>query len=241
MVMSSNESKFAAPFEVAVARGKISGITGLSISGYSNNVSSTWIPLWEVNGTYTYFASAQKVLIWSDSASDTNVSILISGLDANYLPITETVVLTNGVTGVQSTKDFLRVNNLSTTGAVNAVGTIRAGKTDKSITLAAIFDGAGKSQMTVYTVPAGYTFYLTQVNVYTNQNGNQYTNYRSYTQQPNGLTTKILQFPLVSSYLSKKVVPRPYTEKTDIQWQCSSSGTSQVGAQIEGYLISNSI
>lgn len=224
-----------------VARGLVKGVTGLSISGYSSTVSSSFVPIWELNGSYTYFSSAQVVRVWSDSASDTNVSILISGLDANYDIITETVVLTNGTTGVLSTKQFLRINNLATVGSVNAIGTIRAGSSDKSITLAGIVDGNGRSQMSIYTVPNGYTFYLSQVNVYTNSNGSQYVNYRSYTQQPSGLTTKILQFPLTSQYNSVKIVPRPYAGKTDIQWQCNSTGTSQVGIQIEGYLIQNPI
>ena len=121
----------------------------------------------------------------------------------------------------------------------NAIGTIKAGSSDKTITLAAIYDGNGRSQMTVYTVPAGYTFYLTQVNALTNQNGSQYANYRSFTQSPAGLTNKVLQFPLTTDYNSVKIVPRPYPEKTDIQWQFNASASSQIGAQIEGYLIKN--
>lgn len=239
--MQNNESILSAPFSLAVARGKITGITGLSISGYNSAVDTNWQPIWEIGGAYTYFPSAQVVRVWSSSASDTNVSIVVVGLDASYNIISETVLLTNGATGVLTTAQFLRVNNIATIGSVNAIGTIRAGSSDKLITLAAILDGSGRSQMTVYTVPAGYTFYLTQSNFYTNQNNNQYTNYRSFTQSPTGLTTKVLQFPLVSDYNSVKIVPRPYAEKTDIQWQCQSSSTSQIGGQIEGYLISNSI
>lgn len=224
-----------------VARGTVKGVTGLSISGYNAAVSSTFVPLWEINGSYTYLPSAQVLCVWSDSASDTNVSILISGLDANYDPITETVVLTNGTTGVLTTKQFLRVNNASTTGSVNAIGTVRIGSSDKSITAAGIVDGNGRSQMSIYTVPNGYTFYLTQVNAYTNSNGSQYVNYRSYTQQPNGLTTKVLQFPLTTQYNSIKIVPRPYAAKTDIQWQFNSTGTSQIGVQIEGFLVQTPI
>lgn len=226
-------------YGLQVARGLVTGVQGLSISGYNSAVTGTWVPLWEIGTAYTYFSSAQQVRVWSDSASDTNVTILIQGLDSNYAMQTETVVLNNGTTGVLSTKNFFRINAIATTGSVNAVGVIRAGSSDKSITLAAINDGAGRSQMTVYTVPAGYTFYLTQVNIVTNQNGSQYANYRSYTQNPQGLTTKVLQFPLVSDYNSVKIVPRPYVEKTDIQWQCSATATSQIGGQIEGYLIAN--
>jgi len=228
-------------FGLNVARGLVKGVTGLSISGYNPAVSSTFVPLWDVNGAYTYFSSAQVVRVWSDNAADTNVSVLITGLDANYDIIAETVLLNNGTTGVLTTKQFLRINNLATVGSVNAIGSIRAGSSDKAITLASINDGNGRSQMSIYTVPNGYTFYLSQVNVYTNSNGSQYVNYRSYTQQPNGLTTKILQFPLTTEYNSVKIVPRPYPSKTDIQWQCNSTGTSQVGIQIEGFLVQTPI
>ena len=224
-----------------IARGLVKGVTGLSISGYNGSVGTSWVPLWEINGAYTYFSSAQAVRVWSDSASDTNVTVRIDGLDTNYDIITETVVLNNGTTGVLTTKQFLRINTLSVMGSVNAIGTIRAGSSDKTITLAGVVDGNGVSQMTIYTVPRGYTFYLSQVNILTNQNGNQASAYRSFTQTPTGLTRKVLQFPLTTDYNSVKIVPRPYLEKTDIQWQCSSSVTSQVGGQIEGFLIQNPI
>jgi hypothetical protein len=229
------------PWEVQVARNKIAGVTGLSISGYQHAVPDSWVPIWEYATPYTYFGTAQQVRIWSSSASDTNVSVLITGVDSNYAELTETVVLTNGATGVLSTNSFLRVNNLSLTRLPMNVGNISAGNTGKTITLATIMPDSGRSQMTIYTVPAGYTFYLTQANVYTNQVGSQTGLYRSYTKSPAGVINAILQFPFTDSYLSRKVVPRGYPEKTDIQWQVQSSqGTSRIGGQIEGYLISNS-
>jgi hypothetical protein len=96
--------------------------------------------------------------------------------------------------------------------------------------------------MSIYTVPAGYTFYLTQSNWYTNQTGSQTALYRSWTQSPTGLVMVVLTFPMQQQYNSVKVVPRPYPEKTDIQWQvASSTGTSKIGGQIEGYLILNTL
>ncbi len=228
-------------FNLAVAQGKVPGVSGLSISGYRLSSGTGFYPAWE--GTaYTYFASAQVVRVWSDSASDTNVSVLINGLDANYVSQTETVVLTNGTTGVLTTKLFLRINSISLTRAPNNVGQIHAGSSDKTITLAyidtvAAGPSAGRSQMTVYTVPAGYTFYLTQSNWYIN--ASQPASYRSFTQSPDGLITVILNFPILDQYNSLKVVARPYTEKTDIQWQVSLTNNTAVGGQIEGYLISN--
>jgi hypothetical protein len=227
-------------FGLAVAQGKVPGVTGLSISGYRQSTSTAFTPAWE-DGDYVYFPTAQVVRVWSASASDTNVSVLINGLDANYVQQTETVVLTNGITGVLSTKQFLRINSISLTRAPNNVGLLQAGSSDKTITLAfigsAANNSAGRSQMTVFTVPAGYTFYLTQSNWYIN--GNSPAAYRSYTQAPDGLVTIVLNFPILDQYNSLKVVPRPYPEKTDIQWQASVQQNTAVGGQIEGYLISN--
>lgn len=227
-------------FNLAVAQGKVPGVTGLSISGYRLSSGVGFLPAWE-DGTYVYFTTAQVVRVWSDSASDTNVSVLINGLDANYVQQTETVVLTNGTTGVLSTKQFLRINSISLTRAPNNVGMIHAGNSGKTITLAyigAINGGsAGRSQMTVYTVPAGYTFYLTQSNWYINSS--QPAAYRSWTQSPDGLINIVLNFPILDQYNSLKVVPRPYPEKTDIQWQSSLPNNTAVGGQIEGYLIKN--
>lgn len=231
------------PFNLEVAMGKVPGVAGLSISGYSPSVGTSYIPAWR-DGAYVYFPSAQVVRVWSESSSDTDVSVLVAGLDANYAPQTETVVLTNGSTGVLTTKQFLRVNSIRLTRIPQNQGLIHAGSSDKSITLAyigtiAAGPSGGVSQMTVYTVPAGYTFYLTQSVWYTA--GNQAANYRSWTQTPEGLINIVLNFPLTSQYNSVKVVPRAYAEKTDIQWQVSASNNVAIGGQIEGYLIQNSL
>lgn len=227
-------------FNLAVAQGLVPGVRGLSISGYRLSTSTAFLPAWE-DGAYVYFPTAQVVRVWSASNSDTNVSVRIDGLDADYVEQTETVVLTNGTTGVLTTKLFLRVNSISLTRAPNNVGLIHAGSSDKTITLAYIGtvsnNSAGRSQMTIYTVPAGYTFYLTQSNWY--QNSNSGAQYRSWTCRPDGLINIVLTFPLLDTYNSTKIVARPYTEKTDIQWQASVSQNTAIGGQIEGYLISN--
>lgn len=230
-----------ANWNLQVAMGNVTGVTGLSISGYSADVGTTFVPLWH-GTTYTYLNAATQLTVWSDSASDTNISVLISGVDANYQLITETVVLTNGLTGVQTTKSFFRVNSMSLTRLPMNVGVIHCGNSGKTIVLCAIESGTGRSQMTVYTVPAGYTFFLTQSNWFSNNTGNNTGLYRSWTQAANGVINIILTFPFPVNYNSLKVVPRPYAEKTDIQWQvASASGSAKVGGQVEGYLISNTV
>ena len=229
------------PWQVQVARGKIAGVSGLSISGYNADVGTSYVPLWNGTTSYTYLNTATQLTVWSTSASDTNVSVLISGLDSNYAPITETIVLTNGVTGVTTTQSFFRVNNMSLTRTPMNVGVIKCGNNGKTTVLCTIEAAAGRSQQTIYTVPAGYTFFLTQSNWYTNNTGNNTGLYRSWTQSPTGVVNIVLVFPFPVNYNSLKVVPRAYAEKTDIQWQVSSkSGAAAVGGQIEGYLIANS-
>jgi hypothetical protein len=228
-------------FNLAVAQGRVPGVRGLNISGYRLSTGTGFLPAWD-DGPYVYFPTAQAVRVWSTNASDTNVSVRIDGLDANYVEQTETVVLTNGVTGVLTSNTFLRINSISLTRAPNNIGVVHAGSDNKAITLAYINpvtsgNGAGRSQMTVYTVPAGYTFYLTQSNWYINSS--QPAQYRSWTQRPDGLINIILTFPILDQYNSLKVVSRPYPERTDIQWQASLPNNTAVGGQIEGYLISN--
>jgi len=239
MVMNNNQSIYSAPFELSVARGAIPGIQGLSISGYQGTVDGTWIPLWDGGAvTYTYPVSAAQVIIWSSSASDTTIPVTINGLDASYNIKTEVVTLNNGTTGVLTVNNYLRINSI--TCSINPVGNISCGNSAKSATYAVIPAGNSRSSGTYYTVPNGYTFYLTQVNAYTDQGGAAYSLYRSYTKNPSGLITTILQFPLTLDYNSRKIVPRPYAQQTDIQWQFTASATSRIGAQIEGYLVQGS-
>lgn len=93
--------------------------------------------------------------------------------------------------------------------------------------------------MTVYTVPAGYTFYLAKVNVFTIVKNNQEASYRAYTVNSSGIIRAVLQTPFDREYVSEKTVPRPYLEKTDCQWQVACSVAAPVGMQVEGVLIKN--
>jgi len=241
----NNESPYALPSYMQVARGLVTGSSVVNIYGYQASVGTTFIPVWENATAYTYPASATTMLLYSSSASDTNVSIVISGLDASYNPISETKVLTNGTTGVTTANSYLRINTIQTTGSVNPVGTIYLSNAGKTVTYAQIaLSGTisnGKNQAMIYTVPNGYTFYLTRVNAYTNQVGNlssSYCTYRVVTYNSSGLATVLLQAPFGNNYASLRVAPRAYPAKTDIQWQVNTpSSTAAVGVAVEGILV----
>jgi hypothetical protein len=96
--------------------------------------------------------------------------------------------------------------------------------------------------MAIYTVPAGYTFYLSRINAYTSANGNgaDFILYRNQQISPAGVTTYTQQAPFTQEYSSQRVMPRPFVEKTDIQLQAkASANTYNVAISAEGYLIKN--
>ena len=235
------------PFDLQVARGQITGHNAISIFGYQAAVSNVAIPIWENATAYTYATSATTLSIASSSNTDVSpAAVLISGLDANFNPISETVILT-GTTVATTIGSYLRVNSLFMTGVAASqtanVGTITAKQSTN--TLAQINAGIGKSQSTIYTVPNGYSFYLSLAEVNTS---NSYTSanivtYRVQAINNNtGVTTTVLQQPFVSIYTANRSSePFVYASGTDIQWQLSTSTTTAIaaGVIIAGKLIKN--
>jgi len=233
------------PFELQVARGQISYHSLVNIFGYQAAVTTAGpYPVWENVSAYTYPVAATTMLLSSASASDINVSVLINGLDANFNPISESLLLTNGTTGVSTTKQYLRINSMFVNGGfTDPVGVLSLTNAGKTVTYAKINVGVNRTQMAIYTVPAGYTFYLNRVDAFVNEagGGNNYSTYQVYTKNNvTGQNYILLTTPFIGRYEARRVVPFPYTEKVDIQWQCSvGTSTSPIGIVIEGILIQN--
>jgi hypothetical protein len=236
------------PFDLQVARGQISGHSVVSLFGYQPSVTTTSIPIWENATTYTYITSASTLTLVSTSASDdTNAKILISGLDANFNPLSETLAM-NGVTGVTTVNSYFRVNSLLMvspgTGQTTNVGTITLKQSSNIV--AQINVGIGKSQSTIYTVPAGYTFYLdlAEVNTSNSYTGSTIVTYKVQAiNNTTGVRLAVLQQPFVSIYTANRASdPFAYAEKTDIQWQLvTNTGTIAAGVIVTGKLIQNNV
>ena len=235
------------PFDLQVSRGQISGHSTLSLFGYQSAVGNTKIPVWENATAYTYITSASTLTLVSTSTSDDTVAkVLISGLDSSFNPISETLAL-NGTTNVTTVNSYFRVNSLLMTSPGTSqttnVGTITLKQSSNVI--AQINIGIGKSQMSIYTVPAGYSFYLDLAEVNTS---NSYTssNIITYSVQAinntTGVKLAVLQQPFVATYLANRSSdPFLYSEKTDIQWQLvtSTATTISAGVILAGKLVKN--
>jgi hypothetical protein len=244
----STESSQSADWGMQVARGKVTGASQVNIFAFSDSVKTTLYTLWELTGTtqYVFPAAAVTMTLASTSASDnTRATILISGLNSSWDAITETVTL-NGTSGVTTTNQFLRINNMimtsTGTGQTTNVGTITA--KNGGITYSQISIGVGRSQAAVYSVPNGYTMYLISINAFNGDaapgNAINYQVKSTNNAQTNPVTLTVLQTAWDQRYQVPRVNPFPYTQKTDIQWQFSTaSGTHSVGLILQGVLVNN--
>jgi hypothetical protein len=234
------------PFELQVSRGQVDGHIALNIFGFSTAVGSTALgPLWEgltlSGGAYVYPSVAAPLVIVSDSASDTSaLTIQIDGLDTNYNMVSEKIAL-NGTTNVTTTNSFLRINQMSTTNGLN-IGNITA--KISSTTYAKISAGIGQTQMSLYTVPNGYSLYLSYLQAdasigFTSSNYMKFAEYNK--DNVTGEINLLNQSTFVQSFQFPFTCPVLHTQKTDIQFQVVSNTGSPFTANIYagGILIKN--
>ena len=232
------------PFELQVSRNQITGHSVLNIFGYQTSVTTASIPVWENASVYTYPTSA-LTMTYASTASET-LTMTVTGLDANYAVVTDTVTFTAGTSGTATNgTQFFRINSMvvtstGTLGGTN-VGTITA--KNGGTTYAQIAIGVGKTQMAIYTVPAGFSFHFNRIDVFAS---NPYTSANNLTfinWQQNPVTKvafNVAQSPFISILDIHRQYPLIYTEKTDIQFRVNTNaGTYAVGAFGEGVLVAN--
>jgi hypothetical protein len=231
------------PWLWQIEKGNITGLTAVNVQGFNTAHPSSWRAVWELSNSVAYvFPSSALAMTFSSSSTET-LTMTVQGLDENYAIKSATVTFTAGTTGTvtSGTSTFFRINKMQITSGTS-VGNISA--TNTGTTYSYITAGFGQSQASVYTVPAGFTFFLNRVVAYTTNNGNQHCFYRIYTQKiSGGITTPqiVLTASFTQIYTTLRVVPRAYTEKTDIQWQLNQSTAAPGSIQLEGILVNNTI
>jgi hypothetical protein len=149
----------------AIAKGEVTDKSTVFISGGNLQANPANMPetVWNVGGAYPWSAwngGNKRLYLVSTSASDTH-SVLLSGLDNNYNPISEVVTL-QGTTPVASAlSTYFRLNSaMYLDGDFANIGdiTIKIGSASGT-TVGMIGDTEGLTSMSIYTVPAGYTAY----------------------------------------------------------------------------------
>jgi hypothetical protein len=147
--------------------------------------------------------------------------------------------------GGSTANTYLRINSMVSNSG-NAAGNITLkGTTAAAIFYAQINAGTGNTQMSLYSVPNGYTFYqlFYQADASNALTSGSYNKVRTYTSPATGLGTTLFQAVYSQALNIPTDYPIAYAGGTDIQWQVVANTGSPYVANIyvSGVLIKNNI
>ena len=241
--------------DLAIARGFTKGHKALYKFGYNPDVNGDEETVWSQGGNFFYPTSAVTMFVSSTSVNDTNGgtganSILIQGLDENYDEIEETVLL-NGQTQVATQNSYLRVYRAfvtlagtgGTAGGIIYIGSSGATGGVPNTTVYANLSFGNQTQIAAYTVPAGYTLYLDDINFTAalSQASKLVTCvFVSRDFGSNVFRSRFINVLQSNQLITKFEYPQPFYEKTDLECRVSSNTTNNaVAASFQGVLIKN--
>ena len=242
------------PWDLQVARGQISFHQSVFQFGQAPTVTSQQTA-WVGSGVYAFPASATIMKVSSSSANDAAAgtgarTVRVVGLDASYNVISEIVSL-NGQTSVNTLGTYLRINDfyVLTAGSGNtAAGTLYVGTGSVTSGVPAtvysqIQTAYNAQSQAVYTVPAGYTAYVS-----------------SYTFTSNCATANVIQSGFLFVYYGGSAVPTieatarfnagaffdrhfdyplAIPEKSDLDMRAVSATSSQMTGEMHILLVKN--
>jgi hypothetical protein len=174
-------------FGLQVARGQVRGHRIIHIFGFNPDIDSgVEETVWTFGGIYTHLSAPSKLKVASGNANDSGTgtgarTVQVVGINGTGAEISETVTL-NGQTAVETVHEYTEVNGLTVmsvgSGGRNAgqiyagTGTVTSGVPQNVIGHIAV--GDNNSQTGHYTIPKGFTGYLTHGNISTGTTTNGY-------------------------------------------------------------------
>ena len=222
---------------IQTARGLIRGATVRNIFGYNTAITTSFIPAWEFVSAYTYPTSAITMTVTSASSSDNGKTLLILGLDENYVEISDTVTI-NGAGDINTNKPFFRINDVILTSGTTNVGLITIQNTGKTVNYAGIRAGDGRNQASIFTVPADKCFFLYRIDAFSNDStAAKPAVFRNFTINASGQQYNTARTTFFNNMNIQRRLPFKYDEKTDIQLQCATNvGAHELSVFGEGIL-----
>jgi len=228
------------PFDLQVARGQVAFHETQFKFGFNSDIDDSLETVWAEGGLYSYLSAASVLKISSSSTDDTSAgtgarTITISGLDANYDEISESVTL-NGQTAVNTTQSFLRVFRMivdtAGSGGQNAgviyagTGTVTSGVPANKYGTIAV--GDNQTLMCFWTVPRGYTAYLYQIDISMNTEVANKFGTVSIVARPEGGVFNIKdKFALSQDIIHQEFRhPIKFAEKTDLEVRAIASSSN---------------
>lgn len=226
---------------INISNGDVEGVTYIEKFGRNDGLSGNIETIWDGSNIYNYLTSASSVYVSSSDnddapAGDGARQVEVQGLDENYELATETIDVDDSA----STTTFIRVfrvivTSVGSSGQAEGTISVRSATGGGGTLLAQINrvgtgHGAslGQTFMCVYTVPAGYTAYLTQ---WTIGAGGQNADTTAFLMArpfdgDTAFNSKDIVISAGSQYSKNYVIPLKFTEKTDLEVRAfaSSSG-----------------
>ncbi|KKM74218.1 hypothetical protein LCGC14_1402600 [marine sediment metagenome] len=161
----------ARDYFIEATKGNIVGQTTGNVFGHNLALGASTEDIQGQGGILIFLETTELITIVSDNTNDdligTNAnSVLVEGLDVNFDEISEIVNL-SGITSVNTTNGFIRVNKLIINEVgnytVSNAGTITATAATSGSLQLQIDPSQGQSQSTHYTIPAGQNLIITHL------------------------------------------------------------------------------
>ncbi len=222
----------SSPHAYDIARGRVSDSGFVRIAGHNGNVGATSETVWSVGGLYPWPIETEILKVSSNDLADDGVlsgngarTILLIGYDANYVPQVETMVL-NGSTPIPTTKAYSRVYKARVLSAGDSgwnEGTISVKDNDNTVTLLVIEPARNESLMAIFTIPNGYTGFITSWSIATSSN--KVVNGEIYI-RPYGQVFQCKAFVEINlnPYKEPWEFPETVPEKSDIELRANTAG-----------------
>lgn len=232
------------PFELQVSRGQIPWHTSLFKYGYNSNIINVEETIWDVGGLYAYPSSAVAMTVTSASgATDSGVTGIVFGLDADYNEVSETFTL-DGSGTYTTTQTFLRVFRAYITGSSAPAGNITIA--NGGTTYAQITAGENQTLMAVYTVPAGKSLYVNQgiATHGTGTSGGVFMTVRFLVRNEGEVFRTAVKIDVVESeILYPFAQPLKIPEKSDVEVRaiCNKNQANAISASFDGIIVEESI
>ena len=241
--------------DLAISRGHAKGYRTLYKFGYNPDVDGAEETVWGQGGNYPWFAGELTVFVSSSSANDSGTgtgarTILIQGLDENYAEVEETITL-NGQAQITSQVSYLRIYRAYVTLAGSggsAAGTIYIGSSGATggvpnTSIYASLSLGNQTQIAAYTVPAGHTLYVDEINFTAAvSQANKLVTCKFVSREfgSNVFRTRFIQVLQSNQLIQTFKYPQAFAEKTDLECRASTDTTNTaLGASFQGVLIKN--
>ena len=237
-------------FNLRAATNNVNGVANETKYAINASIGGTTEDIWQAGGILQFLSSSEIMHIFSTSADDNGNpegtgahTITIFGVDSNYNVINETVTL-NGTSLVLTTNSFLRINRMRVntvgSGGANA-GDITALAPIAATLQAQISVGSGSTFKSQYTVPDGYTAFLTSLTIGTDNNDRTLMDFQTRTENGPWITIYHLNIN-DNTFEQIFTIPIKITNKSDIRAQAVQlGGTGNISVTLfyEFYLIKN--